>query len=128
MRCGTKNDGFTLVEVLVALLIFSTAILGLMSAGTQNIRIMDKIEQKQIAGIIADNQLILLQNNGQNLRVGSQKGRSEMAGREWLWQIRTEETGQQGFYKLTANVELVNGGQAIVTRTAFARRKNGGAP
>ncbi len=126
MRRGTNNGGFTLVEVLAALLIFSTAILGLMSAGTENIRIMSKIEQKQIAGIIADNQLILLQNDRRPLRVGSQKGNAEMAGRDWHWQIRTEETGQAGFFKLTAEVKLEDGAQIIITRTAFTRRKNGG--
>jgi len=124
MKRRAQTGGFTLVEVLAALLIFSTAILGLMSAGTENIRIMRKVEQKQIAGIIADNQLILMQNNGETLKVGRQQESVEMAGRRWQWQIRTEETGQAGFFKLTADVRSEEGGSIIVTRTAFVRRKN----
>ena len=118
MRAGEK--GFTLVEVLAALLIFSTAILGLMHAGTENIRAMNAVEQKQIAGIVADNQLILALNNEAPLRRGSQQDSSKMAGREWHWQIRTEQTEEPGFYKLTATVRLQNAEQILLTRTAFA--------
>ena len=47
MRRGSNAGGFTLVEVLAALLIFSTAILGLMSAGTENIRIMSRLSKSK---------------------------------------------------------------------------------
>ncbi len=114
------EKGFTLVEVLAALLIFSTAILGLMHAGTENIRAMNAVEQKQIAGIVADNQLILALNNEAPLRRGSQQDSSKMAGREWHWQIRTEQTEEPDFYKLTATVRLQNAEQILLTRTAFA--------
>lgn len=116
----TGEKGFTLVEVLAALLIFSTAILGLMHAGTENIRAMNAIEQKQIAGIVADNQLILALNNEAPLRRGSQQDSSKMAGREWHWQISTEQTEEPGFYKLTATVRLQSSEQILLTRTAFA--------
>ncbi len=118
------EQGFTLVEVLAALLIFSTAILGLMHAGTENIRAMNAVEQKQIAGIVADNQLILALHNNAPLRRGSQQDTSKMAGREWLWQIRTEETGEPDFYKLTATVRVQGSEQILLTRTAFASNSN----
>ena len=119
MRRRTEK-GFTLVEVLAALLIFSTAILGLMHAGTENIRAMSALEQKQIAGIIADNQLILALNNNEPLRRGTRQDVSKMAGRDWHWQILTQETGQAGFYKLTISVREDNSEHTLMTRTAFA--------
>lgn len=114
-----SERGFTLVEVLVALLIFSTAILGLMRAGTQNIRAVQIAEQKQIAGIIADNQLILALHKDGALSVGTQQDKVNMAHRDWHWQIRTETTSQAGFLKLTVSVREDGSEQIVLTRTAY---------
>jgi len=115
--------GFTLIEVLASLLIFSTAILGLMHAGTENIRAMSVLEQKQLAGIVADNQLLLALNRSAPLRVGTQQDSSEMAGRDWNWRIQTEDTGTAGFFRLTITVQEKTSEQVLITRTAFAATK-----
>ena len=124
-----KQAGFTLIEVLVALLIFSTAIMGLMHAGTENIRAVSILEQKQLAGIVADNQLLLaLNNSDQSIKPGMQQDSVDMGGRHWLWKIRTEDTGTSGFYRLTITVKQKNSEQVLVSRTAFATRKQGQNP
>ncbi|MBL4853977.1 MAG: type II secretion system minor pseudopilin GspI [Robiginitomaculum sp.] len=115
--------GFTLIEVLASLLIFSTAILGLMHAGTENIRAMSVLEQKQLAGIIADNQLLLALNRPEPPRVGAQQDSGEMGGRDWNWRIQTEDTGTAGFFKLTITVQEKTSEQILMTRTAFASSK-----
>lgn len=117
----SSERGFTLVEVLVALLIFSIAILGLMRAGTQNIRAVQVAEQKQIAGMIADNQLILALHRQTPLSVGTQSDRVEMAGRNWSWAIRTEETSEVGFFKLTVTIRETDSEQTVLTRTAYSQ-------
>ena len=118
-----KQDGFTLIEVLASLLIFSTAILGLMHAGSENIRAMSVLEQKQLAGIVADNQLLLALNRPAPLRVGTQQDSGEMAGRDWNWRIQTQDTGNAGFFKITISVREKTSEQVLVTRTAFAANK-----
>ncbi len=123
MKGAHKNKGFTLVEVLVSLLIFSTAILGLMSAGTQNIRILHAIEQKQIAGMIADNQLLLAQYASLPIQTGTRQGDAQMAGQIWQWQVLTEETTQNGFFKMTAQITQGANESIIVSRVAFTNRK-----
>lgn len=118
-----RQEGFTLVEVLAALLIFSTAIMGLMHAGTQNIRTVQVLEQKQLAGIVADNQLLLAINNTDPISVGTNQDSVQMVGREWLWTIRTEDTDTAGFYRLTVEVKKKGSEQILIKRTAFAGRK-----
>jgi len=118
-----KQDGFTLIEVLAALLIFSTAIMGLMHAGTQNIRAVQVLEQKQIAGIIADNQLLLALNSQDPISTGTRQDDVQMAGRDWLWKIRTEDTGTAGFYRLTVEIKEKTSEQILISRTAFAARR-----
>ena len=118
-----KQDGFTLIEVLAALLIFSTAIMGLMHAGTENIRAVQVLERKQLAGIVADNQLLLALNSETPIRPGTQQDDVEMSDRDWLWKIRTEDTGTAGFYRLTVEVKEKTSEQILISRTAFAARK-----
>ena len=125
-KTNTHQAGFTLIEVLVALLIFSTAIMGLMHAGTENIRAVSILEQKQLAGIVADNQLLLALNRpGQGIKIGSQLDGGEMGGRDWLWKIRTENSGTPDFYRITITVKEKKSEQVLATRTAFTTKKSG---
>lgn len=116
----TSESGFTLVEVLASLVIFSTAILGLMHAGAENIKAVRLVEQKQIAGIIADNQLILAQTDGRSLRLGTSADVVEMNGQKWDWDLSIEETELDGFLRLVVNVREENQDRIIISRTAFA--------
>lgn len=119
----TSESGFTLVEVLASLLIFSTAILGLMHAGAENIKAVRLVEQKQIAGIIADNQLILAQTDGRGLRLGTSQEAVEMGGQKWDWELRVEETELDGFLRLVVNIHEENQERVFISRTAFANVK-----
>ncbi|NNC38119.1 MAG: type II secretion system minor pseudopilin GspI [Hyphomonadaceae bacterium] len=116
----TSESGFTLVEVLASLVIFSIAILGLMHAGAENIKAVQLIEQKQVAGIIADNQLILAQTDERGLRVGTSQETVEMNGQKWDWDLRVEETDLDGFLRLVVNVREENQDRILISRTAFA--------
>lgn len=117
---ATSESGFTLVEVLASLVIFSIAILGLMHAGAENIKAMQLIEQKQVAGIIADNQLILAQTGDRRLRVGTSQETVDMNGQKWDWDLRVEETDLDGFLRLVVNVREENQDRILISRTAFA--------
>ena len=105
-------------------MIFSIAILGLLRAGTENIRAVNQVKQKQIAGIIADNQLILAMVGGENLQIGIKQDFTQMSGRDWQWKISTEKTSQAGFYKLTVEVREKNSEQIVIKRTAFSANKS----
>lgn len=113
------ETGFTLVEVLAALLIFSTAILGLMHAGTENLKAITVVENKQIAGIVADNQLILALTTGGPPNVGTRQDTVGMAGRKWAWEIKTEPTDTPDFFRLTASIRESGRDHIIISRTAF---------
>jgi len=120
-----SENGFTLVEVLASLVIFSTAILGLMHAGAENIKAVQLIEQKQIAGIVADNQLILAQTAERGLRLGTSQDVVEMGGQKWDFELRIEETDLDGFVRLVVNVHEENQDRVMISRTAFANTLRG---
>lgn len=113
-----RNErGFTLIEVLAALLIFSLAIMGLTRTGTQSAQAVAALEQKTWASVIADNQLALVR--AQTLRKGRVTGEGEVMGRDYVYAIDTQDTDTPGFFKVTIDVRQSENGQIIVQRTGF---------
>ena len=55
-----KQAGMTLIEVMVALAVFSLAGLAVMQATLQQTRQLGRMEEKTLAGWLADNQLVQL--------------------------------------------------------------------
>ena len=97
-----KDAGFTLVEVLAALVIFSVAIIGLSQAGTQSVAHTQRLTHKTYASVVADNQLILARMR--RPVIGTISGSEEAGGQSYNWQIETLETPQEGLFELSISV------------------------
>lgn len=110
-----KQDGFTLVEVLAALVIFSIAIIGLSQAGAQSVAHTDRLTDKTYAGFIADNQLVLARMRTPQIR--SESGEETMGGRDYDWRLDTVETEQAGLFELQISVS--DGDDILITRRAW---------
>lgn len=111
-----KQDGFTLIEVLAALAIFSIAIIGLSGANTQSIKTTDRVTDKTYAGFVADNQLVLARQRIPQIR--SETGEEIMGGRRYDWRLDTIETEQQGLFELQISV-FDDDEDLLVTRRAW---------
>lgn len=112
-----KDQGFTLVEVLAALLIFSFAIIGLTRAGTESLRAVSVLQDKSYAGIVADNQLVRARIAP--LEIGVKTGEESVSGKTYDWRVETSETESTGFYQLVVTVNEAQSDQIIITRTAY---------
>jgi len=117
--CGMKRisqeAGFTLVEVLAALLIFSVAIIGLSRAGTQSVAHTQRLTHKTYASVVADNQLIMARMK--RPEIGTKSGIEEAGGQRYEWQVETGETPQAGLLELSVSVS--KDGNVVVTRQAW---------
>jgi len=117
-----REEGFTLVEVLAALLIFSFAIIGLTRAGTESVRAVSILKDKSYAGIVADNQLIRARIAP--LEVGVKTGEESVSGKDYDWRVETSKTESADFYQLIVTVHEAETGQVIISRTAFRTGKS----
>jgi general secretion pathway protein I len=117
-----KQDGFTLIEVLAALLIFSVAIIGLSHSGTESVRAVSALDNKMLAGVVADNQLILARQDP--AKVGMRTGQETAMSRNFTYDIETTKTETSGFYQLVVKVRAKNNEHVLIERTAFVQ----GAP
>lgn len=104
-----RSLGFTLVEVMVALLIVSVAISALMTQMMGNVDNTAYLRDKTIAHWVALNQLELayIENSNSNKVIKSERsGSEEMAGREWFWKIKPVKTANAAFLQLNVSVRM----------------------
>ena len=112
-----SDSGFTLIEVLASLLIFSIAIIGLTKAGSEGARAIFVIEGKMLASVVADNQLILSRLD--RLETGTKRDEETVMSRNFEFEVETAETEVENFYRLIVRVTPEDSEQILITRTAF---------
>jgi len=84
--------GFTLIEVMLAMAIFSIAGIALLSAADNNIKNLSHLENKVLANWVASNQLVEVTLDPTWPPKNNKKGTVEMAGQEWFWLQRVIKT------------------------------------
>ncbi len=127
MSVRRASAGFTLIEVMVALAVVALALPAVVMMLYQQVDGTEYLRDKSLAQMVAVNKLaelrLLSQARGQ-LLTGDDSGTTEFADRDWSWQISSEETPMQGFYRIEISVRRGNGGNkakgpALHTLTAF---------
>jgi general secretion pathway protein I len=107
--------GFSLLETMVALSVFSMAAMGLLSLNTQSVRISGELEARQLAQIVADNVAAdTVTANLQMLRP-MDSGRQNQRGRTFTWSRSVEPTHQSGLYSVRIDV-TADGSQTVLAR------------
>lgn len=86
MTKGKRTQkGMTLLEVMVALVIFSTAALALMNSVSLNVRFTQGLGETLQASWVAENQLAEAQLTRSDFPDAEQQGAETMGGRSWNW-------------------------------------------
>lgn len=113
------SHGFTLLEVLVALAVFAGAALAVMQAGSSSLRNLVILQDKMLAGWVAENQLALLSLLPPAER---QRGETQMANRTWYWRSESVPTSGSSLTAIEIQVSRQPQGSAeAVLRRYFAR-------
>lgn len=81
----SAERGFTLVEVLVALAIFSLAAMALLRLQGAALTTAARLDDKTVAAIVAQNRAIEVQVSAQAPTFGSTAGTESNGGRQWQW-------------------------------------------
>ncbi len=85
------SNGFTLIEVLVALSIFAVAVASLSGALQNSVRNADYIKEKTIAHWIANNKMVEMQAADNFPPIADRTEKVEFAGRQWVVRTKVEK-------------------------------------
>lgn len=109
-----RANGFTLIELMIAMAVFAIAGVAVMRATTEHIRAMGIIEEMTMAGYVAENQLQLARLD---TRWPPQpaEGEAEMAKNRWKWVLEVLETDDAEFRMLKVTVRPVEEPERVVS-------------
>lgn len=106
--------GFTLLELLLALVIFATAGVAIIQASSNHIRSIWQLEELTVASYIANNQLqlALLEPRWPPREV--EQGEISMANRNWAWRIRATTVPDADLRELNVSISLVEQPDVVI--------------
>jgi general secretion pathway protein I len=103
-RAFQRRHGFTLLEVLIALLLLSLAMVALVRSVGQEASALGMQREATLAQWVAANQLAELRLRRQLPASGQARGQVSMAGRDWRWQLDARGTDVPGLWQLEVRV------------------------
>ncbi len=114
-----RQRGFTLIEVMVALVIVALSLGAIMAAISQMADAATTMRQRTYANWIGHNKITELRLANVVPEVSESDGEETFAGRDWLWTASVSETGVENLFRVDVVVSLAASGAVIRTVTGF---------
>ena len=116
-----RHRGFTLIEVLAALVIVALGMLGVIQAVTQTARNGTYLREKTLAHWIALNVITERRLQPSPPEVSESSDEVEFAGRRWRWTMRVTQTEVESLRRMDVSVRPADApdGSALETVTGF---------
>jgi general secretion pathway protein I len=99
-----KKQGFTLLEVLVALAVLAIALSAAIKTTSENVENAHYLRDKTIAHWVAMNVLTKIQIWREWPAIGKKEGTAMMAERKWYWTLKVSETVDDELRRLEIQV------------------------
>ena len=122
MSGGRRSEqGFTLIEMLVALAIFSLAALALLRLGGATAANSARLNDQAVAMIVARNLAVEVLTDPQPPAFGASAGAVANAGRRWRWTRSVARSPEARIQQIEIAVEPDAGGPGRAALTVFRR-------
>lgn len=103
-----RLQGFTLLEVLIALAVLALAMGAVIKAASDYTSNQSYLRDRTLAMWVARNVLVEYQVKGEWLSVGERKGTRDMGNQEWRWLARISQTEEAELRRLDVEVYPVD--------------------
>jgi len=120
-RRADRSGGFTLVEVLAALVIVSLGMLGVIEAVSQTANSGAYLRDKTVAHWIGMNRVTEVRLEAQPPKIAESTDEVEMAGRKWRWSMEVTQTAVESIRRIDVAVALADAPKdsSLATVTGF---------
>ena len=102
------DKGFSLIEVVVALLILSISVFSIYNLLISTASSSYDLEQKYLAKEVANNRIALINTIEKPLRPIERNGLMKMGGKEWYWKENIKQSTDNDFYEYEILVRDIN--------------------
>ena len=106
--CRINQQGFSLIEVLIALAVLAFALTALMNTAGSSARNTAHLQEKTFAHWAAMNKMAELRLTKAFPKIGIKEGKSKMVGREWRWEVKTQETPEKSMRRVDVRVRRLD--------------------
>jgi general secretion pathway protein I len=113
MRYCASQRGFTLLEVLIALMVVAVSLAAIAGEMVQMINAATTMQNRTYASWIAHNKITEMRLANVVPDVSTSSGEVDYAGREWAWRAVVSETGVTNLYRVDVTVSFP-GGEAVM--------------
>jgi general secretion pathway protein I len=100
------SQGFTLIEVMLAMAVFAIAGVALIGVADNNARSVAYLENKMFANWVASDQLVSAHLSAAWPPKNNRKGDVEVAGRTWFWLQKVIKTENNDMRAIVMEVRL----------------------
>ncbi|MEE2651251.1 MAG: type II secretion system minor pseudopilin GspI [Pseudomonadota bacterium] len=115
-----NQRGFTLLEIMVALMIFVTAAVALSKSLSEATLSTGELEKRQFADLLAQNLLIDILREGYGNR---NLGEKSLAGYDFVWRRRLSDTPDPAIRRVDISVQLSGDEDTLASRSAYMPKK-----
>ena len=119
----SPDRGFTLIEMLVALAVFSLAVLALLNLSGENARTAAVVQDQVLAGVVADNRAVEAMLLPLPDLASAAEGLEQAGGMDWRWRRTLSDTGDAGIVRVDVEVGHGDTTQVVVRLTVFRSRQ-----
>ncbi len=117
------QEGFTLLEVLIALAVVAIGMLAVIGTAATSTRRAGELRDETFAHWVAMNELTTLRLAPAWPHLGTLKGDSDMAGQKWDWQANISKTSDPALLRADIAVSSALAPQAVINSlTGFIGR------
>lgn len=113
------STGFTLIEVMVALVIVALSLTAVTASISQMVDAAKTMRERTYASWIAQNRITELRLADSTPNVGATSGEVEYANADWSWRAVVSETGVEELYRIDVSVSLAGSDDVVRTVTGF---------